>query len=283
MSLNYNKETDSYWIDPRTPEEKDWEHVEYMMKEPKYANHLNTLNLMLTLIKESMDTTKTKHEKNKIKAQIDFLDWEIELALCCDRRNQDYPNEVRQNMQECKLRVAKHLDRISTSQRKEPLRNCIKKLIEEFADEKKVGFGHANKPITDLLMKATFDVLDRKDPNESVKALLKAMTINFPELKDPNSMYETCGLYTKLQYRNGYESWSCDSLISRSTLPNIDKIRTRENPCLNNRDYEEVLSVCIHLLVSKIFPTEISDNHELRNALYDYSDLRNFLGENEEI
>lgn len=281
MSLYYNRETDSYCMDPRTSEEKDREYVEHMMQEPRYSNHLDKLNLMLTLIEESMDPKKTKHEKNKIEAQIDFLDWEIELDLCCDRGNQEYPDKIRHIMQECKFRVTKHLDRISAAHRKEPMCNRIKKLIEQFADEKKVGFEHADKLITDLLMKATFDVLDRKDPDKSVKDLLKVMVVNFPELKDPESMYETCGLYTKLQFSN---NWGCDALISESTLSNIDKIRTRENPCLDNRDYEEVLSVCIHLLVSKIFPTEkteILNNHELRRAIWDYSNLCHFLGEDE--
>lgn len=286
MSLNYNRETDSYCMDPRTPEEKDREYAEHMMQEPRYTNHLDKLNLMLTLIKESMDPKKTKYEKNKIRAQVNLLDWEIELDLCCDRSNQEYPNEVRQNIKECKTLVEKHLAKIKESQIEGPLRARIEKLIKRFADEKEVGFEHADKQITDRLMKATFDVLDKKDPMRSFKALLKVMTVNFPELKDQNYTFYQCGLYIKYQCEDedADEIWFYQSLISESTLSTINKIRTQENAYLDHKDFGEVLFLCIHLLESKIFPSktgEIPNNIELQTAVYDYIKLRNFLSEDE--
>ena len=284
MSLNYNRETDIYCMDPRTLEEKDREYVEHMMQEPKYDNHLDKLNLMLTLIKESTDPKKTKHEKNKIRAQVNLLDWEIELDLCCDRSNQEYPNEIRQNIKECKTLVEKHLAKIKESQIEGPLRIRIEKLIKRFADEKEVGFEHADKQITDRLMKATFDVLDKKDPMSSFKALLKVMTVNFPELKDMDSICETYGLHMKHTYEDGEEVWLYKPLLNSFTMAKVIRIITQENAYLDHIDFEEVLFLCIHLLESKIFPSksnEIPNNIELRTAVYDYIELRNFLGEDE--
>ena len=263
MGLVQFRQTDDYGMDPRCNLTKDKEYIEYMMKDRDYKNNMGNLELMLKLVQELMTSSKNIHEQDLIKAQIDFLDWEITLS---QTQNEDELKEIHSKMQDCKDRVKLHLHRIQEFPIKEKLRDRIRMLI--------LRFESASQKLTDLLMKVTFGILDNQVDNKTLTEFVNLMFVNFPELNESKE-YKDCGVYVLYMCNDGHEHSYFKDLKDYFTVTQMRRIKINQYDHYTRKGYLGMLFLCIYLLETKMFT---SKNIELRTAVYDYVELCKSLG-----